>query len=117
MILAIIFFTRAPKKWNCVQAIMGVELFKQGCSQKMFASLNHLGITQSVDTARGHVDQMARYHDAHVLKWKTESEVCIIHNVQLFVVGNCFTLFLDMFWFGQRFLKCNETITFKVKMA
>ncbi|XP_038047575.1 uncharacterized protein LOC119721568 [Patiria miniata] len=73
-ILSIIFFTRAPRKYNFVQATLSVELWRQGCTHKLFQTLNRLGITQGLQTARAHVDNIAADHDNCLVQWKTSVE-------------------------------------------
>ena len=74
LILAMIFFTRAPRNYNFVQAVSAVELWRQGCSHKLFQTLNRLVVTQCFQTAGNHVDRIANDHDGCLL-WKTSVEV------------------------------------------
>ncbi|XP_038069432.1 uncharacterized protein LOC119738598 [Patiria miniata] len=71
IILAVIFYTRVPRKYNFVQGAIGVELWRQGCSKKLFQALNHLGISLGRQTSRQHVDQLATDQDNCLVKWKS----------------------------------------------
>lgn len=57
-IMATTLFTRFSRL-NFVQAAMGVQLWRQGATHKLFATLNHYGLSLSVNAARGHVDRIS----------------------------------------------------------
>ena len=58
-----------------VQCIIGVELWRQNASHKLFRTLNHYGVTQGVDAARGQAARLGASHDLLVRKWKGNYEV------------------------------------------
>ncbi|KAI8487326.1 hypothetical protein Bbelb_351240 [Branchiostoma belcheri] len=62
-------------KWlSFTQACMGVQLWQQGCPLKVFTTLNSLGVSQPVFSARGQVDWLRLGHDSQVNVWKQEVE-------------------------------------------
>ncbi|KAI8488894.1 Serine palmitoyltransferase 2 [Branchiostoma belcheri] len=62
------------KRLSFTQACMGVQLWRQGCPLKVFTTLNSLGVSQSVFSARGQVDRLRLGHDSQVNVWKQEVE-------------------------------------------
>ncbi|XP_035687479.1 uncharacterized protein LOC118423433 [Branchiostoma floridae] len=72
LILSVALYSN--KRVRFPQACMGVQLWKQGCPQKVFATLNSLGVSQSVQAARSQVDRLRLGHDSEVKVWKQEAE-------------------------------------------
>ena len=63
ILMAIVLFTRAPHEHNMVQCAMGVQMWRQGASDKMFTILNHYDVCQSKQSAHGHVDRLGQHND------------------------------------------------------
>ncbi|XP_071483013.1 uncharacterized protein [Diadema antillarum] len=72
-ILAIVLYTKCPI-YKFVQSCIGIELWRQRVSHKVFTTLNHMGISQSADTARRNVDIIGKKHDDELWKWKESQE-------------------------------------------
>ncbi|XP_071500137.1 uncharacterized protein [Diadema antillarum] len=72
--VAIGMFSQAPRIFKFVQTCMGIELWRQGVSQKVFKTLNHSGITINANTVRLHVDVVAQNHDQQLKEWKKTVE-------------------------------------------
>ena len=49
--LAIVLYNKC-RSYKFVQASIGIELWKQRVSHKVFSTLNHMGISPGVDAAR-----------------------------------------------------------------
>ena len=49
--------------------------------------MNHLGLSQSQDTARDNVDRLAKECDEELVKWKTDFEVSFIYEI---ISSRCF---------------------------
>ncbi|KAI8490526.1 hypothetical protein Bbelb_317940 [Branchiostoma belcheri] len=62
------------KRLSFTQACMGVQLWRQGCPLKVFTTLDSLGVSHSVFSARGHVNWLRLGHDSQVNVWKQEVE-------------------------------------------
>ena len=54
---------------------MGVELWRQGATQKLVTSLNHLGICCSSGAARRHVDTICTGAEKDLEGWRRNVEV------------------------------------------
>ena len=74
MAFAIVIFTR-NLRINFVQAAMSLDMWRQGCSEKMFLTLKHLGISQSKKSAWVHADRLCVEHDKAIKRWKEEIQV------------------------------------------
>ena len=58
--------------------MIGLELYLEGASHRIFRSLNYLGVTQGVDVTRKHADSVRTHSDARVIKWKLDKELEVI---------------------------------------
>ena len=75
MILSLVLHSTAPSKYKFLQATIGVEFWRQGCTQKIFQTLNYLGLSLSKGSSRGRVDKLILSHDEKVTKAKANIEV------------------------------------------
>ena len=75
---SVLLYTTAPQRAKFVQAVNGVNMWRQGCSEKMFNSMCGDGVSQTLPSARGHVDNLRRGHNKQVKEWKQKIEVIII---------------------------------------
>ena len=78
MVASVMAFTSAPMRAKFCQAVTGVLLWRHGCPIKVFQSLNSLGISQSLPSARGHVDRLRAHHDDEIKLWKDAIEASIL---------------------------------------
>ena len=70
-----ILFRKALKKFKFVPACVAVEMWRQGVSHKVFETLNHMGLSLGVGTARHHVDNLGKSHDKFLYEWKDSLKV------------------------------------------
>ena len=75
--LSVALHTASPRKVKFIQANIGVDLWRQGASQKTYKMLSMLGICQSANAARRHVDYFADQCDREVDNWKGTLEVSV----------------------------------------
>ena len=73
MIVASIIFSHNPKS-RLLQTLMGIELYRQGSSQKLYRVLNYLGLSLSNDASRSHADILSKGFDKRVVEWKENKE-------------------------------------------
>lgn len=73
--MSIQLYTHAPKVYKMTQSTLGVELWRQGASGATFKLLNFLGVSQSVQAARGNVDKVSKTYDQEIVDWKENIEV------------------------------------------
>ncbi|XP_041467682.1 uncharacterized protein LOC121418046 [Lytechinus variegatus] len=71
--LNIALYTKC-RSYKFVQSCVGIELWKQRVSHKVFKTLNHMGISQSVGAARHNVDIIGKQHDKELWNWKKSLE-------------------------------------------
>ena len=72
-----------------------LQLCPSCIGHKLFQTLNRLGVTQCLQTARNHVDRIANDHDGCLLQWKTSVEVYMYTKSLIFpylMKGNCHML-------------------------
>ena len=74
-IASVAMHSRSHKKYKFMQQSMGVQLWRQGASEKIFRTLNNYGMTQSKAAARSAVDKLGSQHDAQLKQKIRESEV------------------------------------------
>ena len=67
---SVLAHTAAPLKAKFCPSVMRVLLWRHGCPLKVFQTLNALGISQSLPSARGHVDPLWLEHDREIMLWK-----------------------------------------------
>ena len=75
LIFSIMLHSQKPRQFKFIQMVMGVELWRQGASHKLYELLNFLGISQGVDAARSHTDKLSDGYDQQLQNWKLEKEV------------------------------------------
>ncbi|XP_030852129.1 uncharacterized protein LOC100893251 [Strongylocentrotus purpuratus] len=73
-LLSTILYQRSRKKYSFVQGCVGIELWRQRVSHKVFLTLNHMGITQGVQASRNKVDVISKSHDKQLWEWKHTTE-------------------------------------------
>ncbi|XP_072170943.1 uncharacterized protein [Diadema setosum] len=72
--LAIALHARNRRRYKFVQAAMGIELWRQRASQKVFGILNGLGISQSKTTMKTYANSIVQEYDKKLLTWKESQE-------------------------------------------
>ena len=75
IILSVIFFTLSPYKYKFWPEIFGVELWRQGTSEHVFQTLNFIGLSQSISSARVKVDIFCVGFDNEIQLWKKTIQV------------------------------------------
>ncbi|XP_066264517.1 uncharacterized protein [Branchiostoma lanceolatum] len=98
MMLSMALYSNKQVKF--VQAGLSVQLWRQGCPQKIFTTLNALGISQSLKSARGQVDRLRLGHDKQLKVWKEDVENKRVRRRLLFEQdiddqGRCYSLTWD----------------------
>ena len=78
--LAQLLFTHKPRKYNFVQGVMSLQLWRQDSSAKVFETLNHYGMSQGKVAARGHVDRIGNDHDSELKVWREQLQVRTLSN-------------------------------------
>ena len=82
MALAIALFSSSERA-NFLQKCIGIELWKQGCSQKVIKTMNHMGVSMGVKATRVAIDKMRLGHQDKIKDWKAKAEVQIkISNIR-----------------------------------
>ncbi|KAI8493908.1 hypothetical protein Bbelb_282550 [Branchiostoma belcheri] len=71
-----------PKRLKFVQAAMSVQLWRQGCPQNIFTTLNSLGICQSLKSARGPTDWYMESEAFHSLFEDTVVDVVSLRDIE-----------------------------------
>jgi hypothetical protein len=54
---------------------MGIELYRQGSSHKLFQVLNYLGMSLGVNASRSHADTLSHGFDKQIVEWKEAKEL------------------------------------------
>ncbi len=70
MILSMLLYQKAPKIYHFAQSVIAVEMWRQGCSGKVFKLMNTFGICQGVDAARAMADRIASDFDKSIIALK-----------------------------------------------
>ena len=70
-----LLFTERRETNNFIQTCMGIELWKQGCSQKVIQTMNHMGVSLGIKSSRTAVDILRLGHDESIKEWKQNAEV------------------------------------------
>ena len=78
MQLGVAAFSMNPQRFKMWQTVLGVNLWKEGVSQKAFNVLNRLGLCQSKDAARSRVDKIVEASDQALQSCKHSLEVRLI---------------------------------------
>ena len=79
MQLGVAVYSMNPQKFKMWQTVLGVNLWKDGVSQKAFKALNRLGLCQSKDAARNRVDKIVEASDRVIQSCKHSLEVPILY--------------------------------------
>ena len=79
MQLGVAVYSMNPQKFKMWQTVLGVNLWKEGVSQKAFKALNRLGLCQSKDAARNRVDKIVEASDRVIQSCKHSLEVPIYY--------------------------------------
>lgn len=83
-----VLHTAYHRAFKFVQTTLGVDMWRQGSSQKLSKTLNLLGLCLSADATRNHVDRLSHMCDHSILTWKAEIKVSSCNFV------NCKYIFL-----------------------
>ena len=81
MALSMALYTCRMHTNNFIQTCMSIELWKQGCSQKVVQTLNHMGISLGVKGGRTAVDKLRLGHADQMKEWKKQAEVSELNKV------------------------------------
>ena len=74
-VVSTILYSHSPSTYSMVASIIGVQLWLEGASHRIFRTLNYLAVSQGVDAIRSHVDQLRTYADNKLVYWKLTQEV------------------------------------------
>ena len=76
MVVSIALYTRSHRN-TLVQSVIGVEMWREGCSKKLFKIMNSLGVSQGIIASRQNIVSLQDDHDKEVKLWKGQVEVSI----------------------------------------
>lgn len=91
VLVALSLHSHAPRRYKFIQQTIAVEFWTQGASEKVFHTLNYVGLCSSRGAARGLVDKLVTDHDADVCAVKTMIEVKY-NNLEYLISINNFVL-------------------------
>ncbi|XP_070555390.1 uncharacterized protein [Ptychodera flava] len=77
IIMSIILHLRSRRKFSMIQAFNSIQMYKSGCSQKLFQCFQHIGICLGVLGTRLTVDRLRKEysHEISTMKNKIEMEL------------------------------------------
>ncbi|XP_077867858.1 uncharacterized protein LOC100377383 [Saccoglossus kowalevskii] len=74
MIMCNLLHLRKRRKFNIIQAFNSIQMYKSGCSQKLFKCFQHVGICLGVNGTRGTIDRMRKNFDKEMYDMKSKIE-------------------------------------------
>ena len=92
-ILSLVLYTNNPKLYKFVLSMISVEMGSQGIPVKAFKMLNHLGVCQSLDAGRSHVDKMIDGFDQRLTDIKKNIKVRIFSDLFIYFGKNYFKFY------------------------
>lgn len=58
-----------------IKSALGVQLWRQGTTHKVFKAPNFLGISQGLQAAKAHVDNLGKHHNMKLDDWRKTVQV------------------------------------------
>lgn len=86
-LLSTILYQRSRLRYSFVQGCVGIELWRQRVSRKVFVTLNHMGITQGIQASKSKVEEISKSHDKQLWEWKRTTEVSFLFPSALSLSG------------------------------
>ncbi|XP_048736103.2 uncharacterized protein LOC125651518 [Ostrea edulis] len=74
-ILGTILYLHKPQQYNFLQTIISIEMYRSGCSQKLFRWFQKLGWSKGVKGTRIAADKICSEFDQKIVSWKNEIQV------------------------------------------
>ncbi len=74
-VLSMVLHSHEPNAYKFLQTSVGIEMWRQGASQKLFRTMNFIGLSMSAAMSRTQVDRLIINHDAVILAQKKLIEV------------------------------------------
>nr|XP_022299206.1 uncharacterized protein LOC111108016 isoform X2 [Crassostrea virginica] len=69
-ILGNILHLHQPRRYNLLQAVISIEMYRSGCNQKIFRWFQKLGWCKGVKGTRTAVDKLCAEYDESIKSWK-----------------------------------------------